>query len=62
MASDQNVADRRTSNSGTQALTEIKTLDDVVVSLREFARESPEKFALSCLGVGFILGWKLKPW
>ena len=27
-----------------------------------FAREQPEVTALCCLGVGFVLGWKLKPW
>jgi hypothetical protein len=27
-----------------------------------FAREQPEVTALCCLGIGFILGWKLKPW
>jgi hypothetical protein len=27
-----------------------------------FAREKPEVTALTCLGIGFLLGWKLKPW
>jgi hypothetical protein len=35
---------------------------DVVDYLREYARENPEVAALWCLGIGFILGWKLKPW
>jgi len=35
---------------------------DVVEYLREYARENPESAALWCFGVGFILGWKLKPW
>lgn len=30
-------------------------------ALRYF-REQPEVSALACLGIGFILGWKLKPW
>jgi len=30
--------------------------------LKEYAREKPEVAALWCLGIGFILGWKLKPW
>jgi hypothetical protein len=30
--------------------------------LKEYARENPEVAALWCLGIGFILGWKLKPW
>ena len=36
--------------------------EDVVDYLRAYARQQPEKAALWCLGVGFVLGWKLKPW
>jgi hypothetical protein len=35
---------------------------DLLDYLREYAREKPEIVALWCLGIGFILGWKLKPW
>jgi hypothetical protein len=35
---------------------------DFGVALREYARERPEVAALWCLGIGFVLGWKLKPW
>jgi hypothetical protein len=35
---------------------------DIVDYLREYARENPGYAALACLGVGFVLGWKLKPW
>ena len=35
---------------------------DVVEYFREYAREKPEVVALWCFGIGFILGWKLKPW
>ena len=31
-------------------------------TIRQYARERPEAAALICLGIGFILGWKLKPW
>jgi hypothetical protein len=27
----------------------------------EYARERPEIVALWCFGIGFVLGWKLKP-
>lgn len=30
--------------------------------LKEYARERPEVVALWCFGIGFIVGWKLKPW
>lgn len=29
---------------------------------RAYARERPGVVALWCLGLGFVLGWKLKPW
>jgi hypothetical protein len=37
-------------------------LDDTIQYLRDYAREKPENAALWCLGIGFVLGWKLKPW
>ena len=30
--------------------------------VRQYARERPEVVALWCLGIGFVLGWKLKMW
>jgi hypothetical protein len=35
---------------------------DLVDYMKAYAREKPEVAALWCLGIGFILGWKLKPW
>ena len=35
---------------------------DITEYVREYAREKPEVVALWCLGIGFVLGWKLKPW
>jgi|GEM_PF-1020548 hypothetical protein len=35
---------------------------DVINYLTEYARQNPGYAALWCLGVGFVLGWKLKPW
>jgi len=35
---------------------------DLVYHLSEYARENPTTAALWCLGIGFVLGWKLKPW
>jgi hypothetical protein len=35
---------------------------DAVDYLTTYARENPGYSALWCLGVGFVLGWKLKPW
>jgi len=39
-----------------------KTIRSVVESLEDFAREKPLTFAAGAFGIGFILGWKLKPW
>lgn len=35
---------------------------DLVDYVTEYARENPAQVALWCLGIGFVLGWKLKPW
>lgn len=40
----------------------LQPVADLVEYLREYARERPEIAALTCFGIGFVLGWKLKPW
>ncbi len=56
----------RVSNARPQAPTESSDESDMgrdlIEYLKEYAREKPEVAALWCLGIGFILGWKLKPW
>ena len=47
----------RRSEEDTKELTR-----DIVDYLTEYARDNPGHAALFCLGVGFVLGWKLKPW
>ncbi len=39
-----------------------KPASDVIESLRDYAHKNPESAALWCLGIGFVLGWRLKPW
>ena len=59
-----------TAQRNTQQSTELQDpatkarsiLDDSLEYLRDYAREKPESTALWCLGIGFVLGWKLKPW
>jgi hypothetical protein len=41
---------------------ELSLSKELLGCFREYARERPEVVALWCLGVGFVLGWKLKPW
>jgi hypothetical protein len=35
---------------------------EVVESVKQYARDQPVSFALWAFGIGFVLGWKLKPW
>ena len=37
-------------------------LEQGVEYVRHCVNEHPEAAALWCLGIGFVLGWKLKPW
>ena len=39
-----------------------ETANDAMECFQHYAKERPEVVAMCCLGVGFILGWKLKPW
>ena len=34
----------------------------ITQTFKEYARERPDVVALWCFGIGFVLGWKLKPW
>jgi hypothetical protein len=35
---------------------------DLTQYVVDYARQNPGTAALTCLGMGFVLGWKLKPW
>lgn len=35
---------------------------DLLDYVKQYARQKPEVAALWCFGIGFIVGWKLKPW
>lgn len=35
---------------------------DMFECIKHYAQRHPEKFALWCFGIGFVLGWRLKPW
>jgi len=53
---------RQGQQSNSNDLEPMEVGRDVVEYLREYAKENPEAAALWCLGIGFVLGWKLKPW
>jgi hypothetical protein len=38
------------------------TIHSVVDSIEDYARAKPLAFAIWTFGIGFALGWKLKPW
>lgn len=42
--------------------TNLRPASDIIEYLKEYASQKPEAAALWCFGLGFILGWKLKPW
>lgn len=48
--------------SSSSSETAQQPLDDLICYAKDYARQQPEMAALWCLGIGFILGWKLKPW
>jgi len=49
---------RSTMNSVVQS----PPVHDTLEAARAYARSNPEAAALWCFGIGFVLGWKLKPW
>lgn len=40
----------------------VDSFESGMESVRKYVRQNPESAALWCLGIGFVLGWKLKPW
>ena len=42
--------------------SEVQPLVDLKDYVINYTRERPDVALLTCLGLGFILGWKLKPW
>ena len=47
---------------GAGNLSQKQPVDDLVTYWKEYAKEKPEVCAMWALGIGFVLGWKLKPW
>lgn len=39
-----------------------EAVEAAMTFFRDYARERPEVVALWTFGIGFVLGWKLKPW
>lgn len=49
-------------HAGQRTQHQLMPLDDLLDYLREYARERPDVAAAWCFAVGFVLGWKLRPW
>ena len=68
MANNRTTKKSSTKKTATRAVEESPLSDEIELGhdmldyLREYAREKPEVVALWCFGIGFVLGWKLKPW
>ena len=56
------VQDTRSTSRSEGRTKDMKPVNDIFAHVREYAQEKPEAAALWCLGIGFVLGWKLKPW
>jgi len=56
--SDQGMQKQR----GGQEENAMQPFDDMYKYFQDYARERPDVVALWCFGIGFVLGWKLKPW
>ena len=41
---------------------ELSACEAITTIVKEYTKERPEVVALWCFGIGFVLGWKLKPW
>jgi hypothetical protein len=50
------------SRSASQGTSLSEAASNALESFQEYARERPDVVALWCFGIGFVLGWKLKPW
>ncbi len=65
MADTQTTTPATRSYDQTASPTEPSVVDangELIDHLKSYARERPDVAALWCLGIGFVLGWKLKPW
>ena len=59
--SHQNANDR-SMRSGEPVESPREITHDIAEYLTDYVRHNPGYAALCCVGVGFVLGWKLKPW
>jgi len=44
------------------SMNEQSNQQNLVDHLTQFCKENPGTAAAWCFGIGFVLGWRLKPW
>ena len=49
-------------NTNRRSRGDLQPSQDFLEYLKAYAREKPDVAALWCFGIGFVIGWKLKPW
>lgn len=59
---EQSAAGRLRQDPNSPALQSADSCEAAIAFFHAYARERPEVVALWALGIGFVLGWKLKPW
>jgi hypothetical protein len=52
----------KVSNKKDQTESPREITQDIIDAMIRYGRDKPGSAAMICLGVGFALGWKLKPW
>ena len=62
MNEEQTNAEIQNAQDVQQPAERLRPASDLIEHARQYAREKPEVVALWCLGIGFVLGWKLKLW
>ena len=50
------------SHSGIEENWMESTIRSMTESVEDYAHREPLKFAAWVFGIGFVLGWKMKPW
>lgn len=58
----ENAVSESANKSQRPAETLAETTKSAFDHFREYGRERPGVLALWCVGIGFVLGWKLKLW
>jgi len=54
--------DMREATRGDDSFSIESYANEAVDRVKQYARDEPVSFALWAFGIGFVLGWKLKPW